>query len=267
MVLNPPAFIIARMDSENILAALDKFFLDFIGLVLPGAVLILGFWEIFNKPVFFGLSSIIPSDLGGWIVFISVCYAAGHLIGSVAETIYIPLIVYPISTAIIRIRKRLNDKFQPSYFMPEPMLAELSMDQPSFAQAYKYLYGESLVDNKKTNRLFRDIRSAIMSLIRPSDRSTVVRFMFIALFNLGVSTSIVILICTWVVISLLQRFFPGQSISPIPLNVYFAVVLLVSSIFFIERYFRYFARSLRTPLSMFASVPFIEKAGKSGEKE
>ncbi|RIH90246.1 hypothetical protein Mterra_00621 [Calidithermus terrae] len=240
------------METENIISAADRFFLDFIGLVLPGAALVLGLWVILGQPTFLSLSTVIPEDVNGWLIFVPVCYTVGHLVNSIAVTVVLPFFEFIISR-IIYLYREVRADYNPYYLMPETMLMTLAMGEVSFVSAHERIYGRDLKDTEKAKGLFRDLRSSVMSRLSPSDRSTIIRFTFTAQFNIGIASALAVLAIVWLSTALFSTYYQSLGLTPLRFSYTGWLILLVIIFLFLERYFRFTARSLRTPFSMFAS--------------
>jgi|SRR6266536_4952484 len=89
------------MDLDKAIEAIDRFFLDLIGTVVPGGTLLIGSWLLLAGPSSIGPISIsMKFDTIGWVLLIFVSYVLGYAIISVGENIVIP--VYDFTCGLLR---------------------------------------------------------------------------------------------------------------------------------------------------------------------
>jgi hypothetical protein len=80
------------MKVENLVEAVERFFLDFIGLIIPGALMIAALWLLRGHPTFLGLSPLFPpTDTSVWVVLIVISYVAGHAVTSIGHVLVLLL--------------------------------------------------------------------------------------------------------------------------------------------------------------------------------
>src|SRR5215207_9733450 len=81
------------MSPSGLLEVLDRFFLDLIGTIIPGAALLYGLWVISDVSSTSNfLLQLPPTDLFDWVLLIVAGYALGYAIGSVGENVILRIL-------------------------------------------------------------------------------------------------------------------------------------------------------------------------------
>lgn len=238
------------MKAADIIEALERFFLDIIGTVLPGATLLFGIGLVANMPENIGRFSILaPKDNGDWVMLIAVSYILGQAVTSIGHSV----LLSGIENLASRLRKKTFKgfglkKLVPNFIVPEGELFEKIMADPVFkAVTSRLVKLMPELETTKDRIKVTSWRNIAMS-ITPEQRHTVYRFMFLSQLNLGIATVLCLLLLAWPCISLLSMVgaFPDAR----SVNFWLLGILLISLWPFIERRYRFYAPAMQVPFSM-----------------
>lgn len=227
------------MKPDNFIEALSKFFLDIIGTIIPGIILILGFWIILDKPnLGISMSLLSLKDTSSWALFIVAGYVLGYGVTSISEVIILPATDCIISNIPVHrfvgamvSRKEITEKIVKR------------TDYISVVRKAKEVL-ELDISGEEDFKLWRNMALAITQ----ESNSLVYRFTSISLLNLGVATDFIILALFWC-FSALMKYIGVFSIV-IPINFPILVILIIFAFLFLERYYLFYRRSMQIPFSL-----------------
>ena len=162
------------MQQPQWLEAAERFWLDLVGTIVPGAFLLVPI-SFAIAPLFPGKLAVPPATSFDWAVLIVGSFAAGHVVS--------PIGVWLVDKLVARLLGFMNVK---SY---NSIAGEIVK-----SESFRICEGDSGLSNTDvpTTRRLTEVRNVVMSTLKESDRHTTYRFMFLSLFNRGVATSIVI---------------------------------------------------------------------------
>lgn len=216
---------------------IEHFFLEIIGVILPGITLIVGILIVLNIQSIDEINIFIFDIIPVWIVLVLLGYILGHLIAGIERRILIPLlIISPISRLFIFKSIRNMDKE-----------LDESVEFLSFKNAYQKRHKNLEITTKDSN-LFHFFRNIAITIIN-EHRFTIKEFMFISHFNMGIGTSILLIDMFWIIsnITWVHNQFNNFVM---PLNIIIIVLLFFTSMFFLDRGFEFYSRSMRLPFSI-----------------
>lgn len=236
---------------EAIFSAVDRFFTDIIGTIIPGLFLIFGIWILSSQST--SLSSIvIPSDISIWIFLVIVSYTTGHAISSIGNGL-VNFIIEPILENLSLV-KNIN------FIRSEARLRkqiEKRADFYTFVKQVEKRFPEiKNLDNEDKD--FRFWRNIALSLSK--DNSLVYRFTFISLLNLGIAVDLILISIAWLLLWLLRDYGVIQNVKPV--NYFVLTFMIIATLPFLERYYQFNRRSLQIPFSI-ALVTLLEKDSNS----
>jgi hypothetical protein len=251
------------MNAGEFIEALERFFLDIIGTVLPGLVMIVGFCYVTNTPAI-EFSKVLfnkPSDYE-WVFIIAFSFILGHAITAIGYRITSNLEKFCKADLV---KEAFDDKKGCPLFhfvkSDKDIEEELTKDPIYNAFVIELIKrSPGLSTDDKPNTKARAWRNMAMS-IAPDQSQLVYRFMFIALLNLGASTVCLCLLALWV--SLLVLKSCGVSMSVAELNwAFFALAIL--PYFLLDRFYSFNGRDFKTPFSMaLAKLAYSGEGSKS----
>lgn len=218
---------------ENIITALEKFFYEVIGQLLPGAFLLVGLYFILPTEI---TSNYVPeTDFGIWL-FVAAAYCFGAAVSSIGSYFAIPLYLN-IAKPIVR---NLPGSRIEEILVSNQVMKDRHIKCEAFNIIRRHFEGVSSLDA---------IRNISMSSIDSAHRETTVRFMFLSLLSQGVATSVLIL----TIALSTSFFFNEQSLWPERIGM-FVLVLIVGAIValpFILREREFYERARRLPLDCY----------------
>ncbi|MFT2722393.1 hypothetical protein ACMT4L_20595 [Deinococcus sp. A31D244] len=229
------------MDLEKGITALEKFFLDVIGQVIPGGILIFGLLHLYNPSILPYYMLNIKISTATWLILLALMYSTGYVVSSLSKvTIYFANLIRKL------IKKKQID---------ENSIADLIIGE----EVYKKVIVGFGFDPANRSRAVRDARNAILSGVSFEDNYLIRRFTFIALFNVGIATSLSITLILSFIDYVLANF------TNVDFGLFFfdpAIMwgMVVGIIAFCDRYFDFYVRSMRTPFSIARSKVYIEPA-------
>jgi hypothetical protein len=215
------------MDFKGLIEALEKFFLDIIGTLVPGIAALIAAVTLCS--VSFD-TLWLPDEVRAYspALWLALAYVSGHAVISVGQLGLIPLINslrgLPLIGAIVR---RLFGKALPYDRPPaephDPLMqaffATLRRRDPEFAQQLEPAnYGE----------MWRD---AALS-IAPEQTALVNRFTFISLLNLGMATVSFLIPLVWLGLIVIESAGQGPHVQAFSIT---ALLLWIPAILFLER--------------------------------
>lgn len=218
---------------ENIITALEKFFYEVIGQLLPGAFLLVGLYFILPSEV---TSNYVPeTDFGIWL-FVAAAYCFGAAVSSIGSYFIIPLYLHIVKPIV--------------HALPGSRIKEILVSNQDLKDRHRKSDAFKII-----SRHFEDvssldaIRNISMSCIDSAHRETTVRFMFLSLLSQGVATSVMILSITLSVFV----FFNEQLFWYERAGVFFLVLILgaLVALPFILREREFYERSRRLPLDCY----------------
>ncbi|MBW4554168.1 MAG: hypothetical protein KME35_24155 [Aphanocapsa sp. GSE-SYN-MK-11-07L] len=222
------------MKSNDVFEALNKFFLDIIGNIIPGMILILGFWLILNQPyTIHNISIIPPKDTSSWIFLIIASYVFGYGVLSVGEILILPFIEF-----FLRILKQLGFKA----WKTRDQIKEDAKNRIDYKLAINqigkfYNFPESGMEQEFG--LWRSLALAITQ----ENNALVYRFTFISLLNLGVATALLIIDFSRILLKAITRNFATMDL------VWFLIVAFVS-LLYLNKYYEFHRRSMEVPFGL-----------------
>jgi hypothetical protein len=241
--------------------AIEKFFLDLVGTIVPGCVFLLLGWLLFTSSYHPDWKSMpFYPDKSPWIVIVGLAYVIGHGIASVGEFVLVR--VFDRFLGMARKLEFLKGLLGNSLRPVREVFLQMEKD-PTFTAFVVNCRARipTLSESKDEPIPFLVWRSLAMSFA-PGQRQTVYRFMFLSLLNLGVGTSLVFAAtCTllvWLGHSTNQF---ATSISGPPL--WAIPILLLAALPFLERRYYFYRISTAIPFGM----ALAELSRKPGERE
>jgi Nucleoside 2-deoxyribosyltransferase like len=248
------------MKAGDVIEAIERFFLDIIGTVIPGVALILGFHFLLTTPLEIqGFSIFPPKQTFDWVVLITSGYIVGHAVTSIGHSVLLKGIE-SISARSRKSAKKWIASLVPKFIVAEDDLFKKIEADPVFkvvTNRVAKLLPE--LDQNKSAVKVNSWRNIAMSLAS-DDRHTVYRFMFLSLLNLGVATVLFLIAAIWLFATVLQT---AQIVSGVrPLNPLLLVLLLVVCWPFLERRYLFYATAMQVPFSM--AIAALQKESKKG---
>ncbi len=238
------------MKATDIVEAIERFFLDIIGIVIPGVTLLFGLGYILRTPdTIRGFSIFAPKESGDWVVLIAVSYVIGHAVTSLGHSLLLP----GVESITARIKKcSLKgisfSKLAPKFVVPESELTEKIKADPVFkATIEKLLKITPELEADKEKIKVSSWRNIAMSLA-PEQRHTIYRFMFLSQLNLGIATVLFLLVVAWPCVNALAI---ANAISNArPVNGWVLGAMVVALWPFLERRYRFYSPAMQVPFSM-----------------
>lgn len=222
------------MKAGEFIEALERFFLDIIGTVLPGLMMIVGFCYVTNSPPL-EISKVLFSHSSEWewAFLIAFSYILGHAITSLGYKMISKLENFCKADFV---KKAFDDglPFFGFVISEKDMIDKFSKTDPIYNAFVFELIKRTpnLTADAKSNTNARSWRNMALS-IAPEQSQLIYRFMFIALLNLGVTTVCLCLLALWIVLLGLKA--AGESVSVIDFNWGF-ILLAILPYFSLERF-------------------------------
>ena len=237
------------MSSNQVVDAIDRFFLDLIGTVIPGLILIVGTTTVLQAQLpawaqSLSLSGMIAGSVASfhqWVSLLAAAYVLGHFLVSFGDLL-VSRIVDPFVTAVSKIdyiKWLLPKAVKPRKQMIEEV--ESGALFLTFVERCTEVY--SIGKEQADGMSFSDWRNIALSSA-VSEGYLATRFMFLSLLNLCTGTALIIISVLQVYVAILLGF-PGGVVSAFGLS----VLLVVISVFFIERHYSFYRRSQSVPFS------------------
>jgi len=227
------------MDAEKLVAAIERFFLDIIGTIIPGAILLTGLWAIFGDTKLGNLTLKPPAADPGWVFFILAAYVVGHALTSIGESV-----ITPLSATFAAGLRRVGgiNKLVPPRVRSQAEMNEGIAQRPTFRQFVSLMGLNPAATGAQEVTGLRNVAMTIADDTRP----TVHRFMFLSLLNLGVATALqamaVAVLIRFVVTAVGQHAWTGVGTA-----IGIAAALSLAACPFIERRFWFVTSAMHLP--------------------
>jgi hypothetical protein len=218
------------MEIDKAISSIEKFFLDVIGLIIPGAIFVIGLIYMID-------AAILPNYLAGSVgksiptsFMIAIFYAMGHAISSLSKILII------VSNSIRKILRKKD--------ISERGIAERIINSPTLRESMQEV-GFFGIEPRDV----RDARSRIISTLSVDDINLIRRFTFISLFNIGIATTLAILLLFSLFGVIVHPYNVKIFWQPLNLPVMLAFIVLIFA--FTDRYNEFLERSLRIAFSLY----------------
>lgn len=221
------------MNAEALISGLERFFFDIIGQLIPGGVLLIGFFMI-DPFSAFGEISLETST--HWWAILAVAYLLGSALSSLGEHV--------ISPAFVVLSKLWLDIPLVCNLTPTSIkkLIIRNSEMVKKIQGYDaYVKFKKHYEPDISN--FNQLRSIAMTVIDEGDKGTVVRFTFISLFCLGSASALIFIFLMY-----LSSNFAQFSWEPKNLIFLASMFLIITALLIREREFK--QRALHLPFSL-----------------
>jgi len=237
------------MSAGDFIEALERFFLDIIGTILPGLAMLIGCCYVTGKPLV-DISQILfkrTTDFE-WVFLVACAYILGHAITSLGFKITKELEHAYESNYLKEALTDGKGDWLLSFVSPEKEVAKKLSEDPIYKAFVDSLLRRipALSADAKQSTNPRTWRNMALS-VAPEQSQLVYRFTFIALLNLGMSTVCICVFVLWITLPVLGVFqIPVSTIDFNPL----LAVLAVLPYFFLERFYNFSRRAFQVPFSM-----------------
>lgn len=246
-----------EMNASALVEAVERFFDDLIGTVIPGLLFLGGWAFLFGRPADFSLNVSSPWFLGSVLIG---AYVLGQILSSFGIAVVLPTAVF-MGKILGRIKLGFLAPFLESDDDIEKKITKSAVYTAFLQRAVLRFPWLSFADGDKDN--LHSWRSIAMSLNTSDQNHVVYRFMFISLLNLGVASASLALLFIWVLVSVAHmltppvarqvvQFFHSDIVfsHPRPLDFSVVILLLVVDYLLLVGRYSFFKRSLRVPFSM-----------------
>lgn len=249
------------MDAEKFVDAVERFFLDVIGTIIPGLGLLAGVWAIFGPVPLGKLSLAPPTTDTGWTLVVVLSYVLGHGITSMGEKI------------IVEVVGKGGKKWPLKWFPAKNLDTDQEIRRKIAERATTRAVAEAVLGKGTTPAAddVRMLRNAAMTMA-PEGTPTVMRLTFIGLLNLGVATvlwGVATLLLGSRAVHLARVALKGENVQTagwaLATAAGIGVVLFIASMPFLERRFGFYGSSLHLPFDKAAANLAKEKRKKAEE--
>jgi hypothetical protein len=226
--------------ATDLIDALERFFLDIIGTVLPGAAFIFGCCYVTKTtPLIIGGELTGSKDyISTFLIFAS--YIMGYAVISFAFQVVVPAmetvaswkLIAPLLPFVMGEKKISKDLANDPIFLA--FQSAVSMRLPSI---------RNVATQNTPLRVWRALAIGIVQ----KDSPLIYRFTFISLLNIGVATSLILTVLVWLSLAASRIYIAAITVRE--LNVGLPLALL-AALLFIERYYQFNRRTLQIPFSM-----------------
>ncbi|BCA81011.1 hypothetical protein AOP6_2798 [Desulfuromonas sp. AOP6] len=221
------------MNPENIITAIEKFFFEIIGQLLPGFLFLVGIYFVLPKEF---VENFTPSNSLGYWSLVGASYAVGSALTALGCYIFIPIYLKILTCPVIlwTLPKRIKDI----------LLSNEEIDEKlQKSAAFKFIKAQLPEEAS-----LQSLRNVAMSSISSSDKETTIRFMFLSLLSQGIATSILLLAIIQAVVWLPSYVGFGEGVG---CTAELFLVSLVVAFPFILREREFFDRARRLPIDCY----------------
>lgn len=246
------------MKPGDLFEALERFFIDIVGTVLPGLAMIVGLCYVAGKPLpSFSQILFNRNSEYEWVLLLGFSYALGHGVTGLGSRIR-GILENICQRKLIKKHKTWLLK----YVLSESEHAEKLAQDPLFRTFLDTLRRRipSLAAQNTEPASLRTWRSLALSFAQEHSH-LVYRFTFLSLLNLGIATVLISTSIVWFGLNVAKGL--GVSVEAAGLNIWLPVLLLASPLF-LERYYYFSKIAFKLPISMaVAKLGLQEEPSKS----
>ena len=230
------------MNTDNLIPAIEKFFFEIIGQLLPGMLMIAG---IYILPPHIIPNEYVPaSNLDIWIL-VGVAYVVGGGLTAIGSYFFVPMYLALIKNSCLI-----------KMMLPQKALRTLKSNS-EIDEAIEQHQGVKYLKSKYPSiSSLSTLRNIAMSSISKDDKETVVRFMFLSLLSQGVATVIFLL-----TILKTTQILVNESIDSTLLIICVAIILasFFACLPFILREREFYDRARRLPIHCYIATAENDK--------
>lgn len=224
------------MKPENIVVALEKFFFEIIGQLLPGYLLLVGLHFVLPDQL---VKNFIPtSDAGYWAV-VGVAYVIGGALTTLGSYVFVPIYLNVVSLRAFSwfFSSRMKNILQSNKEVDEKLIK---------SETYKVISSKF-----SSTPTISTIRNVAMSSIAQPDKETTIRFMFLSLLSQGIATGIFILTSVYCVTLFINLGFNWSAILGVSVTLFITFILVLP---FILREREFYDRARRLPIDSYLAI-------------
>lgn len=248
------------MDAEKLFASLERFFLDVVGLMVPGALLLIGFKVLYASS---GSMDWLSGAESNGALIAAASYVAGHAVATIGALAIAPMcarIAIPI-VALLRMAKGKSAKWDPV------IVTRSQLEQRVATRTTTIALGKRFDTPSPSSSDVHRLRNIAMTSMKSEDKATVVRLMSLAMLNLGVA-SVAVLLGVYGLMGGAFASMPTTQGAPwdwvhLATGAKALLVLSALSLPFLHRYFEFYDRTIRLPFDIAAAVPPESKSALS----
>lgn len=230
------------MNAENFVEAVERFFLDIIGVIIPGATLMAGMWVLFGSLSLGTVTLTAPSTDSAWVMATVLAYVLGHALTSLGDRLVVPTAAK--LTGVWGLNW-LTEKFDTETKLFTEHKADTSVVAVGEAAYGKGWRPPSLDE-------FKGLRNTAITFASAQER-ILHRFTFISLLNQGVATALWALALMALIQQIVQAY-QSSSLTDGATHVGIGLLLMLGlfaiSLVFLERRFDFYRRTQLTPFSI-----------------
>lgn len=229
------------MKAGDVLEALKEFFLDVIGTIIPGALMLFGGFLLISFSAAEQTSPQLLRYVDSWAFIIAGSYIIGNGVLGIGQ--YLGNL-WAHAGSCSCLSWALPGSFSPEREVLREIQGRDVYRRFRQVQVAPVAPGES-------PRSVREWRSVAMTIAK-DEKHVVYRFMFISLFHRGVATTLTLLPAAWLFFLPIALLFPVVSVYPLSACEFiaFALVSVLISLPFWDRSFQFYARAMRVPFAM-----------------
>jgi len=264
------------MKVSDALAAIERLFLDIIGSVFAGALLLFLLVFFFDARAH---GQLLETQQGGTIfLLVGASYALGHFLTYVGSALVEPLFRYAFAWIASDMANGLKkhetkaacerDDFGKRWSVETKKLIErlfgwtnlkrdeLTLQSPAVADFIAAIKKQGFVPKDREFKSVNDARNLALS-VEGVDKAIVYRFTFLGLFNLTTAAAIAVAAGLWVTWHVLSQLFPAfaaglagpLALQPRPFSWLFVIGAVVLIIGLLDRNARFSGISMRVPFA------------------
>lgn len=226
---------------ENFVTALEKFFYEVIGQLLPGMFLLVGLFFVLPRDFAMGFAP--TTEFEVWI-FLAASYCFGAALAAIGKYFFIPAYIVFYQAVLYLVPKKRRDKLRVKKLLVSNDILDENLEK---GDSYRIIS-----NHFKGVKSLSSLRNMAMSSIDTADKETTVRLMFISLLCQGLATAILILtiVSVYFVFIEAQTLWQEKLFSSTFLIISGAVVALP----FVLREREFFDRARRLPLDCYLAL-------------
>ena len=237
------------MKAGEFIEAVERFFLDIIGTLLPGFALLVSLCYVTGKPFVNFSRALFEKDTNyEWALLLGLAYMLGHAVTSLGTMVVRPCVerAHSLWKPNLHAQRNAEKEWLPSVVVPEKELSEKLSADPIFKTFLTFLFLRipSLASESGKVTNFRTWRNLALS-IAPEQSHLVYRFTFLSLLNLGAATVCIMTTVTWGLLLLGHHF---TAAIPVADHLWLAFTVAASPLF-LERYYYFNRIAVQLPFS------------------
>jgi len=250
------------MSGETLVSAVERFFLDIVGLMVPGGGAILAVYLLAHFGDDVSSKALLAANPSStqWVLGIVGAFMVGHVVTSIGETLAVPFC--DLCLGFVR-RAPLIGRVLPEHVVPKAVVDSRVKDSATYKAFCAIVEKASRAGGTALGGQLSLSEARNVALTwSGEDKYTIYRFRFLALLHLGVACVLAGAWSALVVLQMVRRCHGAPALGAPPW--WWALILLGVVLPLLERRYYFAGMALRVPFAMALARSLDRSKGADG---